>query len=336
VVLDGSTDPCAGTAAQLAARGVTAAQCAAMGVSAAQFGNINPNPAAQYNGLDGGNPKLQPEKSDTYSVGLVFQPTFVHNLSMSIDWFDIKVLDAIGPIGADTILANCLTAGAGSAYCAAVHRDVNGSLWKTPNGFVSDLNVNNGSLSTKGVDIKANYRYDLSGYGGLSFSLEGTKLISLDTQPVSNGPSYDCTALFGVVCGAPNPSWRHVFNATWSTPWDGLDVTLRWRYLSSADSEYTSSNPLLTGNALPLTSHVPAYNYLDLTAQFALYKTIRLQLGVNNITDKDPPIINTNGGGFGSNCPTITGNGSSCNGNTFPGTYDALGRFFFAHITAQF
>ena len=70
---------------------------------------------------------------------------------------------------------------------------------------------------------------------------------------------------------------------------------------------------------------------------FTLYKGVRLQLGVNNIADKDPPIINSSGGGFVSNCPTITTNQqSSCNGNTFPGTYDALGRFLFAHITAQF
>ena len=75
----------------------------------------------------GGNPQLQPEKSDTYSVGLVFQPTFVSHLTASVDWFDIKVADAIGPVGADTILANCITSGsATSAYCLAVHRDATG------------------------------------------------------------------------------------------------------------------------------------------------------------------------------------------------------------------
>jgi iron complex outermembrane recepter protein len=54
------------------------------------------------------------------------------------------------------------------------------------------------------------------------------------------------------------------------------------------------------------------------------------------VLDKDPPIIASGGGGFASDCPTITTLGSSCNGNTFPGTYDALGRFFFARVTAQF
>jgi len=63
-----------------------------------------------------------------------------------------------------------------------------------------------------------------------------------------------------------------------------------------------------------------------------------VQVGVNNVTDKDPPIIDSGGGGFGSNCPTLSSGptASSCNGNTFPGTYDALGRFFFARVTAQF
>jgi len=155
---------------------------------------------------------------------------------------------------------------------------------------------------------------------------------------LTGGPSYDCSNLFGSICGAPSPTWRHVFNTTWSTPWDGLDVTLRWRYLGKADSELTSSDPQLSGKALPQTSHIPAYNYLDLTARFNLYKSISLQLGVNNVTDKDPPLIDSGGGGFGSNCPALSSGptASSCNGNTFPGTYDALGRFFFAHLTAQF
>lgn len=338
VQLDGSTDPCTGPAASptVLANGTTFAQCAAMGVTAAQFGHINPNPAAQYNGQLSGNAALQPEKSDTYSVGLVLQPRWIENFTASVDWFEIKVNDTVGPVGGDVILGNCLTGSA--AACAAVHRDGSGSLWRSPNGFVVDPNVNFGSLSTKGLDVKLNYHVPIPVAGSMSFSLEGTRLIDLQTQPLTGGPSYDCSNLFGAICGAPSPTWRHVFNTTWSTPWDGLDVTLRWRYLGKADSELTSSNSQLSGNALPQTSHIPAYNYLDLTARFNLYKSISLQLGVNNVTDKDPPIIDSGGGGFGSNCPSISSgpSGSSCNGNTWPGTYDSLGRFFFAHLTAQF
>jgi len=61
-------------------------------------------------------------------------------------------------------------------------------------------------------------------------------------------------------------------------------------------------------------------------------KNVRLQLGVNNITDKVPPLV------VGSDCSTSSpqANGANCNGNTFPGVYDAMGRYLFAHITAQF
>jgi iron complex outermembrane receptor protein len=344
VGLDGNTDPCTGanvtpgpvTPASKLANGNTFAQCSAMGVTTAQFGHVAANPAQQYNGQFSGNAGLQPEKSDTYSVGIVLQPRFIENFTTSVDWFEIKVNDTVGPVGADVILGNCLNGVA--AACNAVHRDAGGTLWRSPNGFVQDPNINFGSLSTKGIDVKMNYRTPIPAAGSMSFSLEGTRLIDLQTQPLTGGPSYNCSALFGAICGAPSPSWRHVFNTTWSTPWDGLDVTLRWRYLGKADSELTSTDPQLTGKALPQTSHIPAYNYIDLTARFNLYKSISLQLGVNNVTDKDPPLIDSGGGGFGSNCPAISSGptASSCNGNTFPGTYDALGRFFFAHLTAQF
>ncbi|MBV9620158.1 MAG: TonB-dependent receptor [Gammaproteobacteria bacterium] len=332
VVLDGTTDPCAG-----ATPVPSAAQCAAAGVSAAQYGHIAPNAAAQYNGFTGGNPNLQPEKSDTYSVGFIFQPTFVANLMLSVDYYNIKVKDTIGPIGADTIIANCVATG-NPIYCSAVHRDATGSLWRTPNGFITDTNVNFGSLGTKGVDVKVNYRVPMATLGSIAFALEGTRESDLTVQPLTNGPSYSCTGFFGARCGAPSPKWRHVLNTTWSTPWDAMDLTLRWRYLGEADSEFTSGNPQLAGKALPLTSHIPTYNYIDLSAAFAITKIVRLQLGVNNITDKDPPIIDSGGGGFGSNCPNLSGIGgaSSCNGNTWPGVYDALGRYIYGRITATF
>jgi len=216
VLLDGSQDPCAFVGAPPPGA-PTAAQCAFSGVRATQYGTVAPNPAAQYNGLLGGNPNLKPEVSDTYSVGFVLQPRVVPNLSVSVNYFNIKIKETIGSIGADTILLNCIQTGS-PTYCSAVHRGPGGTLWRSPAGFISDTSVNFGSLSTKGLDIKANYRVPLTTLGSLSFSLEGTKLNNLTTQPLTNGPSYDCVGFFGTICGASNPSWRHVFNVTWSTP----------------------------------------------------------------------------------------------------------------------
>jgi outer membrane receptor protein involved in Fe transport len=330
VALDGSTDPCAGATPR-----ATQAQCVLAGVSAAQYGHIGANSASQYNGFDGGNPHLTPEKSDTYSAGIVVTPRFISNFSMSFDYFNIKLQDTIGAIGADTIINNCISTGS-PVYCDAIHRDPNGSLFRTPAGFIVDTNVNFGSLTTRGVDAKVNYRLGLDTMGSVLFNLEGTRLINLGVQPLTGGPAFDCAGYFGTTCGAPNAKWRHVFNTTWMTPWSGFDLTARWRFLSGTDSEQISPNPQLAGPNLPLTQHIKPYNYFDLSADLSLYKMFRLQLGVNNVLDKDPPIIASGGGGFASDCPTITPNGSSCNGNTFPGTFDSLGRFFFARVTAQF
>ena len=339
VGLDGNKDPCAGAinpATGLVPSGATPAQCQLAGVTPLEYGNIGSNPASQYNGFIGGNPQLKPETSDTYSAGIVLQPHWVSGLVVSLDYFNIKLKDTIGALGGDTILQNCIVTGL-PVYCSAVNRDVNGSLWKSTAGFINDVRVNFGSLSTKGIDVKGDYHLPLPRFGSLAFSLEGTKLIALNTQPLTNGTSFNCEGLFGVVCGAPSPAWRHVLNTTWSTPWDGLDLVVRWRYLGSSKTELLTSYPELVGKALPLGSTIPAYNYIDISAMFTLYKDIRLQLGVNNIADKDPPVINSGGAGYTSNCPAITTNQqSSCNGNTFPGTYDALGRFIFAHIIAQF
>jgi iron complex outermembrane receptor protein len=331
VGLDGNTDPCAGPTPT-----PTQAQCALTGVSAAQYGHIGANNASQYNGQLGGNPGLTPEKSDTYSAGIVLTPHFLSNFSLSFDYFNIKLQDTIGKIGADTIINNCITTG-DPAFCGAIHRDQNGSLFKTLNGFISDTNVNFGSLTTRGVDAKINYRLPIDAFGSLLFNLEGTRLINLGTQPLTGGPAYDCAGYFGTTCGAPNAKWRHVLNTTWATPWSAFDLTARWRFLSGSDSEQLSPNRQLAGNPLPLTQHIKPYSYFDLSADVSLYKMFKLQFGINNVLDKDPPIIASSGTTlFPSDCPTITPNGSSCNGNTFPGTFDSLGRFFFARLTAQF
>jgi outer membrane receptor protein involved in Fe transport len=336
VGLDGSSDNCAaplkaGSTTTLTT-GYTFAQCALSGVTAAQFGNIAPNPAFQYNGFLGGNPSLAPEVADTYSVGFVLTPRVVPNLSISLDYFDIKIKDVIAPIGGDVILNNCLNGVNTAVYCPLVHRGTGGTLWLTPNGFVTDINKNEGGLSTKGIDLKASYRIPLPAAGSLLLGFEGTALQNLITTPVAGGPSYDCRGFFGSTCGAEDPAWRHVLNATWSTPWDAFDLTLRWRYIGSDKSELTSSNPFLTGTPFGPLSSIPAYNYIDLTGAFDLYKNIRLQIGVNNVMDKDPPLI------VGGDCATSSPNasGANCNGNTFPSVYDAMGRYWFMELTAKF
>ncbi len=82
---DGTIDPCAGTPT------VSLAACELTGVKASQYGHILPDPFGFYNGLTGGNPSLRPEVADTYTLGLVIQPRVVQDLTLSVDYFNIKI-----------------------------------------------------------------------------------------------------------------------------------------------------------------------------------------------------------------------------------------------------
>ena len=84
--------------------------------------HIAGNPAGQYNGLIGGIADADPEVADTYTVGVVLQPSFIPRLAITVDWFDIKIKNAIQQIGADTILATC-DRHRDPAFCGLVHRD---------------------------------------------------------------------------------------------------------------------------------------------------------------------------------------------------------------------
>lgn len=340
VALDGNTDPCAGPIVNGTVNGFTAAQCARTGVTAAEFGHILPNTAAQYNGLTGGNPGLQPETALTSSFGIQFTPSYVPNLRINIDYYDIKIENVIATIGADTILKECLT---GDLFCNDVHRSALGSLWIGNTGYVIDSLANVGQLQEKGVDLDVAYSYDMGAWGKLRVGGMGTwidqyEVTSLEANP---GSAFNCGGLYGLACssvsagaGTPVYRWRHNFRTTWATPWTGLDFSVAWRYYSRVTLESLSGNPNLSagagatianGGISNTDSHIPSYSYIDMTAAMKVTDKLTIRLGCNNIFDRQAPVIGS------SNLPSISGNG-----NTFPQVYDALGRYIFGEIVAQF
>ena len=199
------------------------------------------NPAAQYNGLVGGNPDLNPENSDTYSYGFVFTPRFLPHFSWSVDYFDIKVEDLIGSVGAGPDSQQLPQHGGSADCCCLVHRAPgSGSLWLGTSGFIDDPIINTGSLQIKGIDTEINYGFDMGGNAGrLAFQLIGT-YVDRARGPAADGlhRSYDCIGLVRhSSCGVPMPEWRHKFRATWSTPWN-LDLSLSWRYIDSVGLDH--------------------------------------------------------------------------------------------------
>lgn len=336
VGLAGASDPCAG--APIAA---TNYGCIAQGFAVGT--GTTANPAGQYNGLLGGNPDLKPETATTKTFGVVLQPSFLPRFSLTVDWFDIKLKDAIQPPAQDAILKDC-TLNATATFtpfsCSLINRDPAGSLWLTPGGYVDNTPSNLGRVRTRGLEINSAYSHEIGNAGTLSMSFVGTYL---DKYFVDNGitEAYDCAGLYGPVCssggttagGSMLPKWRHKLRTTFNMP-NGVGVSLQWRYVGKVSAETLNDSQSLHGdfNYDP-GLHLKAYSYFDLATTFAVSDNYTFRLGVNNIFDKQPPLVTSgNATRDGSNlCPT-----GPCNGNTYPATYDALGRYIYAGVTLDF
>jgi len=304
VVLFAGSDPCAGTAPS-----ATAAECARSGVTAAEYGLIDANPASQYNQQTSGRTTLTPEKSDTFTGGVVLNP--LHNLSLTIDYYNIKIKNEIGTIGANFILNQCVT---NNLFCANVQRAPGGSLF-TGTGFVANPTLNLGAVQTSGIDLSANYKLDV-GHSSIAFDLIGTYLNEYKVTPLAGGSSYNCEGQFGLTCGTPLPQWRHKLRATFQAP-NGLGFSAAWRFFSGVTNDQG-----LGDNVNPAVRRIPDVSYFDLSLSARIQSKYTLRIGAQNLFDRTPPVLDSN----------YSNNGS----NTYAQVYDSLGRYVYAAITLAF
>jgi outer membrane receptor protein involved in Fe transport len=323
-------DPCDATT-RPASVGPVPASCIGTGAHQVTTGERDSgalkSPADQYNQLTGGNPNLSPEVADTFTYGLVFQPSALPGFNLSIDYFDISIEDAIQTVGAGNTLNLCYNSNDAAACSRITRNAANGSLW-VGTGVVQNLNNNIGGFETSGVDINANYSVDLADWGmansgSMQFSFVGTWLESLVTDSGTGTPDavYDCTGFYGAVCGPTNPEWRHRFRTTWLTPWD-VDVSGTWRHYGEGEIGTLGPDGSLNNGGTRIDRYLDSINYFDLAASWQVMETVTLRAGVNNVLDTDPPLS--------------YGVGTTGNGNTYPQLYDARGRYFFFGITANF
>ena len=325
-LFDAPGDPCG---AQARDPNASDAECEATGVPVGESGNpLLDSPAGQYSFLQGGNLDLTPETSDTYSFGVVFQPRFVPGLAITVDYFDISIDDTISTFGANNTLTACYSGG-DAAACDRINRDpATGALW-LGTGHVENTNINIGTLSTTGYDINIGYTgVEMGRFGSLAFNLTGTYLVDLITQPTPGldiepdpnvvSDTYDCVGYYSSECGTPSPQWRHRFRTSWQTPWD-VDLSFTWRHYGEVTGLLAPNQQMHLSN---LDHTLPAEDYFDLAANWAITEKAGVTLGINNVLDDNPSISGAVG---------TTGNG-----NTYPQTYDALGRYVFLRATVDF
>jgi iron complex outermembrane receptor protein len=317
--LNGSEDICAGPNPSY-----TQEECARTGVTAAQYGNILPNPADQYNSLDGGNPLLDPETADTLTAGIVWTPQNIAGLSVTLDYYNIEISDTIGSLNPDDIVQTCATTG-DPTLCALVHRDVAGTLWLFQTAYTESTNQNIGFLRGEGVDLNFSWLVDIGPLGYLNTSLIGTYMLKDEFEnPLI---AYDCVGYYGNQCGRPDPEWSHRARVSWETSFNWV-FTLAWRYIDAVLIDDASSDPDLANAGLidawkaSGAYQNPSYNYIDLAATVNFARHFQWAIGINNIFDDEPPIG-----------PSISGNDY---GPGFYGTYDPYGRSIFSSIQFNF
>lgn len=347
--LGGFQDPCSGANPAAANPIFTQAACVNTGLPAGLYTLLAPCASAQCEILVGGNQNLQPETADTYTLGGIFTPRFFKGFTFTADYFNIDIQNVIST-GAlpSTILTFC--AQGVTSYCSLIKRDAQGTI-NSPQGYVFQTNTNSGSLATRGVDLTATYRttfadlpipYVSSIPGSLQISGQTTYTQNLTFQPVPKQGHYDCAGLFGPVCGNPQPNWKANLRATYIAP-HNLSFSVNWRYIGGTQLDYNQQNNDFLNNFQPTQvvagqtvsgldladGKISDYSYFDLAATWRFKDRYNFRIGVNNIADRDPPIFDSNV--YGISSPNNFGNG-----NTFPGTYDTLGRTIFVGVTADF
>ncbi|APG62194.1 hypothetical protein LPB140_04535 [Sphingorhabdus lutea] len=314
----GGSDPCAGATPTF-----TAAQCANTG--ATNYGGIAASPADQYNQIGGGNPNLFEETADSWTGGVVIDgSSFLPGFTATVDYFNINIKDAIQGIGAQTILNTCGLTG-DAFFCSLIQRDpVSQNLWVGNNAFITNTQRNIGGQKVDGIDVGVNYSREL-GSGRVSLNMNGTWYNSfrVDTGvvvPAQNlDGKYDCVGLHGSVCGTPLPEWRHTARLGYSMD-NGIGLSVRWRYVGAVKTDGNNPDADLGGSVDP-RSDISAQNYFDLTTDFDINDTFSITAGVNNIFDRDPPLVD---GRFSSNA------------NTYVEVYDPAGRYVFVGAKMNF
>lgn len=305
-------DPCndkAGRTAQTVA--ICQAQAGNPGLSFTGYQQNN----SQIQAFAFGNPNLQPETGKTQTYGLVFQPDFlpVGRLKASVDYYDIKIENAVASIGAQTISNRCILSGSPTnSNCLLVKRD-------SVTGQVTGINTsiaNISELDTRGIDVQVDYRFDLGDlFSGAPGRISINELYSKLQSFKQDG--FELKGTTQAAIGSAYPSYKSVFTANYGVG-DWL-FQVRWTYTPSMEGgdfpngEF-ACGPTLTAKCRYSTPRSPAASYVDISTRWNVTDNFQLTGTISDLFDKEPP--QTEEG-------VLNGQG-----NTDPQTYRVLGRSF--------
>ncbi len=269
-------------------------------------------------GLTRGNPNLKPELANTWTFGVVLQPGFAPGLSVSLDFYDIKMVGAIGNLNRLTILREC--ASGATYYCQFVERLANGTLVSTT---VSPQNLN--SLHNSGADLEVNYRTDLA-FMNLPGELRVRGLVAYLEHLATVDPFGTRNDQAGVNGGEAvgTPHWQGGLSVTYTL--DNFSAFVQQRVIGGGRYSNNYVEGGTGANSIDFMQ-VDGRSYTDLTLKykFSLQSNdFETFLTVNNAFDRDPPPS-----------PTRVGTPVSILG-TNPTLYDMVGRYYTVGVRFRF
>ena len=263
-----------------------AANCAALGIPAGFQANDN----VSIDGEVSGNENLDPEDSESYTIGLIYQPAWADGLALTVDYYDIEITGAIIEVDAQDIADNCVDASGGpdGTFCSLVRRNPGTNDIE----FLTSTFVNASKLQTQGIDMEVSYQKHLSEWtegtgmawlsGNLRVNFIANYLKELDEFVFQNRPD-EINIERGEV-GDPIRSFRSTLSyqhGNLTLGWEGRFVGNQKRY-ARGDDICEDTSPCNTGDTL----------YHDLSARYLLPLEgvdVEVYGGINNVTDEEPP-----------------------------------------------
>ena len=297
--------------------------------------------SGQINSFSGGSRTLKEEQAKTLTVGGVLRPRWLEGLNLTIDWYRVEIEDPISSIDADVILRGCYdqasnpTGDPNTLLCSLVQRNPStGGLIGNPNFGLIETERNIGFLKVEGVDMSLDYLLDLGSLGNLELGFSATKVITINDKPTPNTPTNVCKGIYGPICNSPNPSLTFSQRTTWNV--GDFSLGYRWRYINGTDYEQktlvitSGGQTVSTDLCLKQYCSINGTHYVDIVAAWTpsnidMLDGFTFQFGIENLFDEDPPIVGGEAGPTDQN-----------SGNTFPGSYDVIGRALTLRASKKF
>ena len=278
---------------------------------------------------------VKPEHGKSFDLGLVYSPSFVPGLSTTLDFWHVALNDTITSVGLQSLLNLC--AAGQTAYCQYIHRTPSGPNAGQLLQSTVEPTGNLGSLSTGGVDWSANYKLPQFSFGQFNVGVNTTylKYYTQQTAPgVAGNVTYNnaghvlpygsaqasaCPDSAGVCLF---PRWRGQGYVDWML--GNWSASWRLRYIGRFQDGGLLNSPQDTApNGVPgtvLKYGATVYNDMSIGYNIEPLNT-RVDFGVNNLFDKQPPLLYAN---------------NTLNANTDPSDFDLMGRYFWGRVTVKF